>query len=126
MTKDEIKNFVCESTGLEEIKIKSNESNIRLTRTTLRQVLKIYDTWNKYINTVTGKNIFMSTLLNDLISLGCCAVSGHPNSPCYLGKMAGSTPVKVVSEHAYNSCQIGCNKVNAFPNPVVFKQRFNI
>ena len=110
MNVQEVKEFIQRDTCL-NVNINCDDNGTQLTQTNLRQVLEMFHVWSSYIDTELAKETFLSTLLNDLIHLGCCAVSGHPNSPCYIGKQANLIPSSPISIHKYTRCSIDSNEV---------------
>ena len=102
MNKHEVKEFFLRNVG---IKVSMQEKPTRFDVQVLHQVLDIFNTWYVHIPE-TNHVIFLNTLLNDLSKLHCCAVSGNPASPCYVGKLAHCEPKGNISIHSYNNCRL--------------------
>ena len=102
MNSREVKEFIRENTGLE---VNFNNGVSLLTKTVLQRTLDIFDIWCLHIPKA-NYSIFMNTLLNDLQTLHCCAVSGNPGSPCYIGKMAQCKPIGNINIHSYDNCRL--------------------
>ena len=75
------------------------------------EISKVIDMCNvaRKLHAISSRELtekLAEALLNDLATIHCCAISGEPESPCFIGKHIGIPELGFYNKNLYMSCSI--------------------
>ena len=107
MTREEKNRYLlAQFTGVSISSNCAGEYSSHVSTSDLSKLADIFDIWKKFISP-RNYSRFLHSLLFDLSNLQCCAVSVEPNSPCYIGKMAGCVIQQPLPNSMYTAHSLG-------------------
>ena len=84
------------------------ESCWNLTQPEIAKVISMCNEAQRY-RAISSRELLTKlaeSLLNDLATIHCCAISGEPASPCYIGRHVGMPELGFYNKNLYMSCSI--------------------